>query len=126
MQDGRSKMFDYVNQKIRLVMGFDRQVTGTLLAFDRHMNIVIADAEETRVVYTKKVPRDETRSLGLVMLRGENVMSIALETKGSGGATTKKVSKRARDEAHGDDAAARGVAGTKTRAPPAGRGKPAV
>ena len=63
-----------------------RQLTGQMLAFDRHMNLVLADCEEFRRVRPKKKPGEETapeqelkRALGLVILRGETVVSLSVE-----------------------------------------------
>ncbi|OBA14922.1 uncharacterized protein OGAPODRAFT_13744 [Ogataea polymorpha] len=67
--------------------------TGTLLSFDSHMNLVLADAEEFRLTKRSKkqlreqkaVDADESgiseekRLLGLVILRGETVVSIVVE-----------------------------------------------
>ena len=60
-----------------------------MLAFDKHMNLVIAECEEFRRVKVKKVkgaPVDEDeeedemkRMLGLVILRGETVVTLSVE-----------------------------------------------
>lgn len=61
---------------------------GQLLAFDKHMNLVIAECEEFRRVKSKKGAKtadedDEEqemkRTLGLVILRGETIVTISVE-----------------------------------------------
>ena len=53
------------------------------MAFDRHMNLVLGDAEEYRKLPPKKgVPDDEReqrRVLGLVILRGDEVIDLTVE-----------------------------------------------
>ena len=68
-----------------------RQIVGRFLAFDRHMNLVLADSEEFRRINKSKKSssandKDEKedvgevrRVLGFVLLRGEEVVSVAVE-----------------------------------------------
>lgn len=89
-----SKMLNYINYRMRVTIQdryifiySSRTLVGTFLAFDRHMNMVLSDCEEFRRVNTKKsqtIPgiveeREEKRTLGLVILRGENVVSLQVE-----------------------------------------------
>jgi len=82
------KMLSLVLWRIRVTLNDNRQLVGQMLAFDRHMNLVIAECEEFRRVKPKKKGQNEDegapsqdlkRSLGLVILRGEMIVSLAVE-----------------------------------------------
>ena len=77
MQQGRSKLYTYLNHRVTVVVKGERSVVGTLLAFDGHMNVVLADAEETRVVVKDKVRMEEKRTLGLTVVRGDVVTTMS-------------------------------------------------
>jgi len=54
----------------------------SFMAFDRHMNLVLGDCEEHRPLPPRKgekEPRSQRRVLGLVLLRGDEVLSLAVE-----------------------------------------------
>ncbi len=46
-----------------------REVRGVLRSFDQHLNLVLDDAEELR--------ESKTRKLGLIIVRGDNVVLIS-------------------------------------------------
>jgi len=59
-------------------------LVGTFMAFDRHMNIVLGDTEEYRRIKNKKgsglaEEKEEKRVLGLIVLRGDAVVSMTIE-----------------------------------------------
>ncbi|KII85789.1 hypothetical protein PLICRDRAFT_178110 [Plicaturopsis crispa FD-325 SS-3] len=79
-------MLSLINWRLKVTINDGRALTGQMLAFDRHMNLVLADCEEFRRVRPKKKPGEETapeqemkRTLGLVILRGETVVSLSVE-----------------------------------------------
>jgi hypothetical protein len=54
------------------------------MAFDRHMNLVLGETEEFRKIRTKKgsglsEEREEKRALGLIILRGDSVVSLTID-----------------------------------------------
>jgi len=91
----QSKMLAFINYRVRVTIVDGRHIVGRFLAFDRHMNLVLADAEEFRRLKksatTKKSRKgndidenddesgDVRRVLGFVLLRGEEVVSLAVE-----------------------------------------------
>ena len=79
-------MLSLINWRLKVTIQDGRALTGQMLAFDRHMNLVLADCEEFRRVRPKKKAGEETapeqemkRTLGLVILRGETVVSLTDE-----------------------------------------------
>eukprot|EP00580_Thalassiosira_gravida_P016862 CAMPEP_0201659638 /NCGR_PEP_ID=MMETSP0494-20130426/2423_1 /ASSEMBLY_ACC=CAM_ASM_000839 /TAXON_ID=420259 /ORGANISM="Thalassiosira gravida, Strain GMp14c1" /LENGTH=100 /DNA_ID=CAMNT_0048137207 /DNA_START=191 /DNA_END=490 /DNA_ORIENTATION=- len=81
-----SKLLRYIEHRLRISLVDNRTIVGTFLAFDKHLNLVLVDAEEFRTLSNGRnnraailEERVEKRSLGLIILRGENVVSMAVE-----------------------------------------------
>lgn len=77
-----SRLQQWIGYRVRIALHDKRTLVGTLMAFDRHMNVVLADCEEFRLLkkkQTNEVNQEVKRVLGLVMLRGENVVSLIAE-----------------------------------------------
>ena len=79
----QSKFLVWINYRVRVTIQDSRMLIGTFLAFDKHMNIVLSDTEEYIKIKAKKsgeTDKEKKRSLGLVLLRGENIVSISAES----------------------------------------------
>ncbi|KAK9756738.1 hypothetical protein RND81_01G117700 [Saponaria officinalis] len=78
-----SKMLQFINYRLRVTIQDGHQLVGKFLAFDRHMNLVLGDGEEFRKLPPSKTTKSETRedrsTLGLLLLRGEEVISMTVE-----------------------------------------------
>ncbi|KXS18334.1 Sm-like ribonucleo protein [Gonapodya prolifera JEL478] len=90
-----SKILALLNFRLRITIQDGRMFVGQMIAFDKHMNVVLSECEEFRRVRPKGKPqtapgtstaqaerppeREEKRNLGLVILRGENIVSISVE-----------------------------------------------
>lgn len=95
MQGG--KMAAIINYRVRVTLNDSRALVGQLLAFDKHMNLVLAECDEFRRIKRKGAKaakpaaaggaedaaegeddEDEMkRTLGLVILRGETIVSLS-------------------------------------------------
>ena len=80
-------MLGLINWRLKVTVNDGRAFVGQMLAFDRHMNLVLAECEEFRRIRPKKKPgeneagpvQEMKRTLGLVILRGETVVSLSVE-----------------------------------------------
>ncbi|KAL1958734.1 hypothetical protein VTO42DRAFT_3853 [Malbranchea cinnamomea] len=90
----QGKMQNLINYRMRVTLNDGRQMTGQMLAFDKHMNLVLADTEEFRRVKRKQpvkggqssgsnaqqvVETEEKRTLGLTIVRGTHVVSCSVD-----------------------------------------------
>lgn len=76
-----SKIGQLLNSRVKVTLQDSRVFIGQLLAHDKHLNIVLADCEEFRLLKRgNKTGESERRTLGMIVLRGEEVVSISQET----------------------------------------------
>merc|ERR1712106_988800 len=76
-----NKMLAHVGFRMKITMTDSRTFVGIFKAFDKHMNVILSDCEEFRRVRGKKgkEEKEEKRSMGLVLLRGETIVTMTLE-----------------------------------------------
>jgi small nuclear ribonucleoprotein B and B' len=76
-------MLQLLHFRLKIVTADGRVFVGQMLAFDRHMNLVLSECEEFRKISAKKgqtgKEREEKRVLGLIVLRGETIVSLSVE-----------------------------------------------
>ncbi|BGP27246.1 small nuclear ribonucleoprotein B and B' [Rhodotorula toruloides] len=83
------KLAAIINYRVKVVLNDSRALVGQLLAFDKHMNLVLAECDEYRRIKRKgqavKAAEDDEeedemkRTLGLVILRGETIVTLSVE-----------------------------------------------
>lgn len=69
---------------LRVTIQDERTFVGKMIAFDRHLNIVLSDCEEFRKVKSSGkassgIEAEEKRALGLIVLRGEVILTLKVE-----------------------------------------------
>ncbi|GIX60665.1 small nuclear ribonucleoprotein, putative [Babesia caballi] len=94
MAGKNTRMQQWLQYRVRVTIKDGRKFVGTFIAFDKHMNLVLADCEEFRMTLGKgpekqKVVRftlllvtpvqEIKRTLGFILLRGENIISFTAE-----------------------------------------------
>ncbi|CAD2093617.1 small nuclear ribonucleoprotein-associated protein B, putative [Plasmodium vinckei brucechwatti] len=74
------RLESWLQYRVRVTISDTRYYVGTFLSYDRHMNIVLVDAEEFRRVKCKENNSKEIkRVVGLILIRGDNIVSFTAE-----------------------------------------------
>ncbi|CRH03989.1 small nuclear ribonucleoprotein-associated protein B, putative [Plasmodium relictum] len=75
-----SRLETWLHYRVRVTVSDTRYFVGTFLSYDRHMNIVLVDAEEFRKIKDQETGFKEIkRVVGLILIRGENIVSFTAE-----------------------------------------------
>ncbi len=60
---------EYLDSNVLVKLKGGKLIKGTLKSYDQHLNLILADAEE--------LDEKEPRSLGTILVRGDNVVLIS-------------------------------------------------
>ncbi|KAL0216514.1 hypothetical protein P9112_008698 [Eukaryota sp. TZLM1-RC] len=71
----RGRLENFLYHTVTAILN-DRTITGRLYGVDIHLNLVLVDAEESRV---NKQGKEIRRSLGLTIVRGDSLVSTSVD-----------------------------------------------
>lgn len=124
MSGGRNtRMAQWLDYRVRVTISDNRMLVGIFMAFDKYMNVVLADTEEFRKIKSKGRKDDEKevkRTLGFVVLRGESIVSLMAEAPPPTGPKKTEITP---GPGRGQ-VAGRGIAAAPLSSAPAGLGGP--
>ncbi|XWS16684.1 hypothetical protein CRYUN_Cryun34aG0112000 [Craigia yunnanensis] len=83
-----SKMLQFINYRMRVTIQDGRHLVGKFIAFDCHMNLLLVDCKEFHKLppakgkknFNTNDEREDRRTLGLVLLHGEEVIFMTVES----------------------------------------------
>ncbi|CAD8124802.1 unnamed protein product [Paramecium sonneborni] len=75
----KSKFFQWIDYRVRITLGDGRMLVGTFLAFDKHLNVILSECEEYRIRKQGIHEIETKRTLGMIIVRGDNIISLSAE-----------------------------------------------
>jgi len=80
----RRKLANFFNWRVTVTLTDGRVLVGTLMAVDKHVNVVLCNTEEYRKYKVKGKPegKELKRMLGFVVLRGTGILYVQPEEAG--------------------------------------------
>ncbi|GAU98811.1 hypothetical protein RvY_09904 [Ramazzottius varieornatus] len=76
-----------LDEKIYVKMRHDRELTGTLFAYDQHLNMILGDVHETITVTEvdsetyEEMYKETKRTIPMLFVRGDGVILISPPTR---------------------------------------------
>jgi len=73
----RRKLAQFFNWRLRVTLTCGRVIEGIIMGVDKHLNLVLKDAEET-IFYKVKCEENRAlrRTLGMIVLRGNEILHV--------------------------------------------------
>ncbi|KRX07391.1 Like-Sm (LSM) domain [Pseudocohnilembus persalinus] len=82
MSSNKRTFLQFIDSRVRVTISDGRILVGTFIAFDKHLNVVLCETEEFRFIKNKnkdQPDRQIKRVVGMIILRGENIVSLYAE-----------------------------------------------
>jgi len=73
----RRKLAQFFNWRVKVYLIDGKWLEGIIMGVDKHVNLVLKDAEETRLAKVKSTPEKELkRALGMTVVRGDQILYV--------------------------------------------------
>lgn len=83
----KTKLSELIHYRLKVSTIDNKSFIGNLLAFDKHMNLVLSDTEEVRLpkktlqnIKAGKDIKEIKTNLGLIILRGDQIVNLTIQS----------------------------------------------